>query len=350
MNRDLKRAAVALCSVVALAACSTGTTGDSTGNKPHVVDATIDESGALAGKRVLYVDAVPGNAILDGIAQGLAHELNAEGAEMVRVYQINAQNQIDLAAGAQRINEGIAQDVDAIVAFPIDVNAFRPGVKAANKAGIPIFIFQDLAGLDVTGKVAFPDIARGKETGLALAEAAGGKGTATVLSGVPTDNIEKAVAGAIEGLEEGGMKIVGDPNNQRNLKDDAPEAQRIAQAIFQKYPDLSALLVYNSASATGAIAAAKQAGLEGKVKIGNMSGEDTNVGQVKNGKLAVNFDFDGPAYGKVMSELVIRGLGGEKLDNEVVDGPLGGVYTKDNADEYVPWTERLTYIKIPSSY
>ncbi|WP_182376182.1 sugar ABC transporter substrate-binding protein [Nocardioides sp. WS12] len=350
MNRHLGRAALALCSIVALAACSTGTTGDSSGSRPDVVDATIDKSGDLAGKRVLYVDAVPGNAILDGIAQGLANELNAEGAEMVRVFQINAQNTLDLAAGAQRVNEGIAQDVDAIIAFPLDVNAFRPGVKAANEAGIPIFIFQDLAGLDVTGKVAFPDQARGKETGLALAEVAGGEGTATVLSGVPTDNIEKAVAGAIDGLEEGGMKIVGDPNNQRNLKDDAPEAQRIAQAIFQKYPDLSALLVYNSASATGAIAAAKQAGLEGKVKIGNMSGEDVNISQVKDGKLAVNFDFDGPAYGKVMSELVIRALSGEKLDNEVVDAPLADVYNEDNAADYVPWTERLTYVKIPSSY
>ena len=76
--------------------------------------------------RSLYVYGVPGNALLDGLAQGLAAELNKQGATMARVFQLNAQNQIDLAAGNQRINEGIVQGVDAIVTFPLDANAIRP--------------------------------------------------------------------------------------------------------------------------------------------------------------------------------------------------------------------------------
>jgi ribose transport system substrate-binding protein len=350
MNRHLIRAVLAIFAIVTLAACSTGTAGDSSGGGPALADASIDQSGSLAGKRVLYVDGVPGNALLDGLAQGLAAELNAQGAEMVRVYQINAQNQIDLAAGTQRINEGIAEGVDAIVTFPLDANAIRPGVNAANKAGIPIFTFQDLGGLDVTGKLAFPDEARGKASGEALAEIAGGEGKATVLSGIPTDNIEDAVAGAVAGLELGGMTLVGDPNNQRNLKDDAPEAQRVAQAIFQKHPDLAALVVYNSASATGAIAAAKQAGISDSVVIGTMAGEDTSIAQLEKGELALSYDFDGLAYGTEMAGLVGRSLSGEKLDNEVVEAPLGTVYTEDNVDDFVPWTEQITYVKIPSSF
>lgn len=349
MNNPPIRLLLALFVAVALAACATGTAGTSS-DGPDLSDAEIDESGALAGKRVLYVDGVPGNALLDGLAQGLAADLNAQGAEMVRVYQINAQNQIDLATGSQRINEGIAEGVDAIVVFPLDANAIRPGVEAAEKAGIPVFIFQDLGGLDVTGKLAFPDHERGRATGLALAELAGGEGTATVLSGIPTDNIEAAVAGAVEGLEEGGMTLVGDPDNQRNLKDDSPEAQRVAQAIFQKHPDLSALVVYNSASATGAIAAAKQAGVSDNVVIATMAGEDTSIAQVKNGELALSYDFDGLAYGAAMADMIIRSLSGEELDNEVVDAPLGTVYTADNVADFVPWTERITYVKIPSSF
>lgn len=82
----------------------------------------------------------PGNALLDGLAQGLAAELTKQGAKMARVFQLNAQNQIDLAAANQRINR-IAQGVDAIVTFPLDANATRSGRRRANKAGIPIFTF-----------------------------------------------------------------------------------------------------------------------------------------------------------------------------------------------------------------
>ena len=350
MKRFLTAPLLAGVTALALAACGTGTTADAgTGDKP-LAAASVDAHGALAGKKILYVDGVPGNALLDGLAQGLAAELNKQGATMARVFQLNAQNQIDLATGNQRINEGIAEGVDAIVTFPLDANAIRPGVEAANKAGIPIFTFQDLGGLDVTGKLKFPDAQRGEDTGKELAKLAGGKGEATVLSGIPTDNIEAAVGGAVKGLEAGGMKLVGDPNNQRNLKDDAPEAQRVAQTIFQKFPDLRALVVYNSASATGAIAAARQAGVSDKVVIGTMAGEDTNIAQVKKGTLALSYDFSGLDYGKAMAQLVERALSGEKLHNEVVEAPLGAVYTKSNVNDYKPWTERQTYIKIPSGF
>lgn len=347
----MKRTLPALvAAALALTACGTGSTGASGAGPSALKQANVDQAGPLHGKRVLYVDGVPGNALLDGLAQGLAARLNKEGAAVARVFQLNAQNQIDLSAGSQRINEGIAQKVDAIVTFPLDANAIRPGIAAARKAGIPVFTFQAIGGLDVTGKVAFPDEARGAVTGLGLAKLVGGAGKATVLSGIPTDNVEAAARGAVKGLEEGGLTLVGDPGNQRNLKDDAPEAQRVAQAIFQKTPDLKALVVYNSASATGAIAAAKEAGLAGKVQIATMAGEDTNIAQVKSGQLALSYDLDGLAYGTAMAGLVTRALTGEKLDNAVVDAPLGKIYTKDNVAGYVPWTKRQAYVQIPSTF
>lgn len=343
---------VTIAAAFALAACSTGTAGGTSaaGTAPAAqAPSAVNTDGPLAGKKVLYVDAVVGNPLMEGIAQGLALELRSQGAEVARVYQLNAQNQIDLAAGNQRINEGIASGVDAIVAFPLDGNAMRPGVTAAKEAGVPIFVFQDIGGLDVTGKLAFPDEARGKATGEALAKVAGGQGEATVLSGIPTDNVENAVRGAVAGLEAGGMTLVGDPNNQRNLKDDAPGGQVVAQAIFQKFPNLKALVVYNSASATAAIAAAKQAGMSDLV-IATMAGEDTNIDQVKAGTLALAYDFNALDYGKTMAELVARSLEGETLNNEVVQAPVGTLYSKDNVDQFVPWTQRVTYIDLPSTF
>jgi ribose transport system substrate-binding protein len=340
----------AVLATVALTACGTGSSGSGGAATVPAAKASVDAGGALAGKKILYVDAAPGNALLDGLAEGLAIDLNKQGAKVARVFQLNAQNQIDLAAANQRINEGIAQKVDAIVIFPLDANAVRPGVAAAKKAGIPVFVFQDLGGLDVAGKVRFPDQARGKATGEALAKLAGDSGKATVLSGLPTDNIENAVKGAVAGLKAGGMTLVGDPNNQRNLKDDAPEAQKIAQGIFANHPDLKALVVYNSGSATGAIAAAKQAGLANKVLIATMAGEDTNIAQVKDGQLALSYDLDGLKYGDVMASLVTQYLKGDKAAPAVADAPLGAIYTKDNVSTFVPWTARVSYIQIPSTF
>jgi ribose transport system substrate-binding protein len=350
MKRSSRLLAPVLLAALALTACSTGSAGSSSGQGAATATADVAADGPLTGKKVLYIDAAPGNALLDGLAQGLAIDLGKQGAEVARVFQLNAQNQIDLAAANQRINEGIAQKVDAIVIFPLDANAVGPGVQAAKDAGIPVFIFQDISSINATGKVAFPDEARGKTAGEALAEAAGGSGTATVLSGLPTDNIENAVKGGVAGLQSGGMTLVGDPNNQRNLKDDAPGAQAIAQAIFQNNPDLTALLVYNSASATGAIAAARQAGLDGKVLIGTMAGEDTNITQLQDGSLAVSYDLDGLKYGSVMAELVSGSLTGETPDGTVVDAPEGAVFTRDNADDFEPWTERVHYVDIPSTF
>jgi ribose transport system substrate-binding protein len=158
------------------------------------------------------------------------------------------------------------------------------------------------------------------------------------------------VAGAVEGLEAGGLKIVGDPANQRNLKDDAPGAQQIAQGIFAQHPDLDALVVYNSASATGAIAAAKQAGMLDQVKIATMAGEDANIEQLRTGELALSYDFDGTNYGKEMAQLVARSLEGEQLDNEVVEAPLGKIFTQDNVADFVPWPERIQYVELPHTY
>lgn len=347
MRRSIRSVLPAALLAVSLAACSTGSAGG--GDGQPAADASVAADGPLAGKKVLYIDAAPGNALLDGLAQGLAIDLAAQGADVARVFQLNAQNQIDLAAANQRINEGIAQGVDAIVIFPLDANAVGPGVAAAQEAGIPVFIFQDISSIEATGKVAFPDEERGRTAGEALAEAAGGSGTATVLSGLPTDNIENAVKGGVAGLEAGGMTLVGDPNNQRNLDDDAPGAQAIAQTIFQNHPDLTALLVYNSASATGAIAAARQAGVE-DVLIGTMAGEDTNIVQLQDGTLAVSYDLNGLEYGSTMAELVTGSLTGEIADGTVVEAPEGEVYTPDNADEFVPWTERVDYIDIPSTF
>ena len=146
------------------------------------------------------------------------------------------------------------------------------------------------------------------------------------------------------------MTLVGDPNNQRNLKDDAPEAQRIAMTIFQKNPNLRVLVVYNSASATGAIAAAQQAGVADKVLIATMAGEDTNVDQVKKGTLALTYDLNGLDYGKVMGQMVAKALSGTKMTNEVIDAPTGTIYTKDNVGTYIPWSQRLTYADIPSKF
>jgi ribose transport system substrate-binding protein len=350
MKRSFRLVAPVLLAALALTACSTGSAGSTSGQAAATAKADVATDGPLAGKKVLYIDAAPGNALLDGLAQGLAIDLAEQGASVARVFQLNAQNQIDLAAANQRINEGIAQKVDAIVIFPLDANAVGPGVQAAKDAGIPVFVFQDISSINATGKVAFPDEARGKTAGEALAEAAGGTGTATVLSGLPTDNIENAVKGGVAGLQSGGMTLVGDPNNQRNLKDDAPGAQAIAQAIFQNNPDLKALLVYNSASATGAIAAARQAGLEGKVLIGTMAGEDTNITQLQDGTLAVSYDLDGLKYGSVMAKLVTGSLTGATPDGTVVDAPAGAVFTKDNAGDFVPWTERVHYVDIPSTF
>ena len=351
-SRKLMSSMVAVVAALSMAACSSGSTGSggSATDAKTLAPAVKPTDGPLLGKKVLYVDAVPGNVLLDAIAQGLNASLTAEGASFARVFQLNAQNQFDLSAGNQRINEGVAQGVDAIILFPSAGPGAAPGVRAAHKAGIPVFTLEDREGLqDVEGALRFPDRARGEASGESLAELAGGSGEATVLSGVPTQNIDDAVNAAMDGLKKGGMTIVGDPENQRNLKDDAPEAQRIATSILQQHPKLKALMVFNAASATGAIAAARQLGRTDLV-IGTLGGEDANMEQIRKGELAMAYDFNGYEYGTTFGPIVAQYLQGDEFEHKVVDAPLGTLYTKENVDDYEPATSRFRYVKIPSGF
>ena len=345
----------ALAAVVAaatLVACSSGSTGNgsSASDSNTLAAPTKAADGPLKGKKVLYVDAVPGNPLLDGIAQGLYASLTAEGADFARVFQVNANNQFDLDAGNRRINEGIAEGVDAIILFPSAAAGAKPGIDAAHRAGIPIFTIEanrDLPGAD--GALRWPDAARGKEVAEAIAKAAGGSGEATVISGVPTQNINDAVHAAAEGLEAAGMTLVGNPDDQRNLQDDAPGAQKITTALLQQHPNLKALIVFNAGSATGAIAAARQLGRT-DVVIGTLGGEDSNIAQLKSGQLAVAYDFNAYAYGSTFGPLVADVLEGKMPESKTIDAPLGKLYTRDNADEYMPASERYRYVKIPSGF
>ncbi|WP_235734408.1 sugar ABC transporter substrate-binding protein [Nocardioides alcanivorans] len=350
--RKLMATLAALAATAMMAACSTGSTGNgsSASDSNTLAAPTKAPDGPLKGKKILYVDAVPGNPLIDGIAQGLHASLSAQGADFARVFQVNANNQFDLAAGNQRITEGIAQKVDAIILFPSAGAGAKPGIDAARNAGIPIFTIEANRDLpDVDGALRWPDAARGKEAAEALAEAAGGSGEAAVISGVATQNIDDAVQAAEEGLEAAGMTLVGDSEEQRNLQDDAPGAQEIATALLQQYPELKALMVFNANSATGAIAAARQLGRT-DVVIGTLGGEDANIDQLKSGQLAVAYDFNGYAYGTTFGPLAADVVQGKTLENKIIDAPLGKLYTEENADEYVPAAERFRYVKIPSGF
>src|SRR4029450_7657932 len=101
--RWLLPVALAATAAVTMTACSTGSAGSSSGQAAATATANVAADGALSGKKVLYIDAAPGNALLDGLAQGLAIDLAAQGADVARVFLLNAQKQIDLAAGSERI-------------------------------------------------------------------------------------------------------------------------------------------------------------------------------------------------------------------------------------------------------
>ncbi|WP_235734390.1 sugar ABC transporter substrate-binding protein [Nocardioides alcanivorans] len=344
--------AAAVLTAATLSACSgtTSTAGTDRSISCTPTDPTVDSSGPLAGKTITYVGGVPGVVLLDGIAQGLATSLNELGANVVGVYQLNAQNKFDLGAANQRMREAIAQKVDAIVLFPLDANSVRLGIEEAKAAGIPVFVFQDIDGVEATGKVAFPDEERGREVAEAFAKVVGG-GEAAIISGPPSDNVDDAVKGTERGLEAGGMTIVGDADNQRNMTADAANAQKIAQGILAKNPDLDGLVVFNAESATGAIAAAKQAGVADHLKIATLAGEDINMAQVEDGQISMAFDFNGIAIGQTMAaELIAPYLETGSVQQSTVKAPLGELYTSENVEDFTSWCERIQYVNLPSTY
>jgi galactofuranose transport system substrate-binding protein len=207
------------------------------------------------------------------------------------------------AKQASDVNSMIAQGVDAIFLPPREDKPLVPVIKAAAKAGIPVFLIdRDVdhtmakPGEDYVTFIGSDFVEEGQRVAAWLAKAAGGKAKIIELEGTtgasPANDRKKGFDGAIKKWP--GMTILASQSGDF-ARD---KGRQVAQTLLLAHPDATAIYAHNDEMAIGAIAALEAAGkTPGKdVIVVSIDGEKDGVQAIIDGKLAATCECN-PRFG-----------------------------------------------------
>lgn len=311
---------------------------------------TQADGGDEATKTVWYADVMDSNPVAVAIAQGMNQTLAENDLKMVRSLAIDTTTgNIDLGAQAQGLTRAIATNPAAIAYFMLDASAARPQVEEALGKDIPVFAAFGKPDFEVNGFIALYDEDQGYVSAKYLADHLQGGDKVAILGGPATQNVLAEEKGATRALEEAGLEIVGDVEQQRNLTDGAAGGKEVMQGILQQNPDIKGVWVYNDDSAMGAIAAAKQAGVE--VLFTSRNGTSDAIAAVKAGDLLGTCDIQPAKLGALLGQAIADQVNGTTTftNSQQIDAPPADdcMVTKDNVNEWKAPEELIQYAEIP---
>lgn len=192
---------------------------------------------------------------------GLQGEANKNNYQLI----ITA-GDFDVGKQISEIEDFIARKVDAIIVCPADSRGIGPGIKEANKAGIPVFT-ADIASQegDVVCHIASDNVAGGRLAGEYLGKALNGKGKVAIIDEPTVTSVLDRVQGFREALAKfPGITIVADVRGQA-VRDKAMQA---SADVLQAHPQLDGIFGINDDSALGALDAVQQFKRKGIIIVG----------------------------------------------------------------------------------
>lgn len=203
-------------------------------------------------------------------------------------------NESDLAQQVSLVEQVMATGVKVIVIAPADSKSLLPVVKRAQDQGIVVINIDnkfDQATLDKMGiTIPFvgPDNREGaKMVGDYLAKDLTKGDEVAIIGGIPSAfNGQQRQAGFEDAMKEAEMTIV---STQAGDWEQA-KAATVAAAMLSEHPNLKAILCANDSMALGAVAAVRQAGKEGQVKVVGFDNISAARDMIKNGSMLATAD------------------------------------------------------------
>jgi ribose transport system substrate-binding protein len=244
---------------------------------------------------------------------------------------------MDVKKQSDQIDDFIAKNVTAIVLVPCDRLSVGPAVKAANKAGIPVFTVDAKCaaeGAKIEGHVGTDNFQGGELAGKAMIDALGKKGGKVLILDfkkanscvLRVDGFKKVIdahninaAGKIEVVSE------LDGNGERTKG-----YQSTADAL-QAHTDLDAIFAINDPSALGAYTAVKEAKREDNIKIIGFDGQPDAKQAIKDGWIHADPIQHPDKMGEQIVQLIMKYQAGEKFEAETLIPAT--LYTKVEADK-----------------
>lgn len=261
-------------------------------DKPVIGIAVADQ------KSLFYVAALDG---MKAAAEAAGYKV------VVAVANNDSQEQVN------QVENLLVQDIGVLVFISQDSTAAAAGVKAANKAGVPV-IAVDQRPETGEGKIATyiatDSVKAARDLCTWMFEKMGGKGQIAILHGVSGSTAEiQRTQGCQEALAKyPDVKVVA----EQTANWDETEAYKATQNILTANPDLAAVFAESDAMSLGAAKAAREAGRKDMISVG-IDGFPTMFDGIKAGLTQATMAQIPYKMGQMGVENAIRVLNGETL-------------------------------------
>lgn len=331
-----------LCTVMTvtiLAGC-----GSSNDNGPaEVAGETAEEAGETAENSSETAEVDEAQKLTFGyLINDMSHEWYqniVKGAQAraseVNVELLTADAAMDVSKQVSQAENMITQGVDALIITPIDVSALANVIAEAKEAGIPVISESNVIEGAVT-YVGIDNVSASKQAGIWFAEYAKENGIdpQILIVGQPAyADCRQRVEGFKAGMDESGIEytivqeVDGNGSKETSLE--------VSQDAITAHPEVNVIFGINDNSATGGMAAYKEAGLDESALtvIGfgfeGVVGREALLGDTPYKAAVAMF----PDYmGVSLIDAAVKAAKGEDLPDNYESGTV--VITKDNFSDF----------------
>lgn len=318
-TRSMAMAATA-CTALALSACGSAEGGTS-------------GSASAAGKTVCYVTAAASHPYVTP-----ANEAMEKAATEAGVKQIVLSQEFDAQKGTDQLNTCIGRNVDGIVLWPLDPEAYISGLAKAKAAGIPVVLINSPMSEEADQYIASftgPDVVEeGKLSAQAMHEALDGKGNVIIIAGqAGNGTTEGRTQGFIDELEELGSDI--SVLETVNADFDQQKALVASRDLLTRFGDkIEGVYANDDTMARGFIKANQEAGNKIDPVIIGINGQKDAFASIESGEMFATILQSPIADGKLAMETIVKAMEGETVEKRI---PIDlTVITKENVGDVEP--------------
>jgi ribose transport system substrate-binding protein/inositol transport system substrate-binding protein len=252
---------------------------------------------------------------LSGAVQEKAKELGAD------LTVFDARNEI--AQQISQVETAVTQGYTGIVIEPAAITGLDPALKAAKEAGLKVVtVVQKVSGQSALDAfVGVDPVGSGEMQMTNVAKAIGGKGNIALLLGPLGSDAQIGRTKGYENVLAKYPDIKVAFQQTANWRTD--EALKLTENWLQTGTPLAAIVANNDDMALGAVKAAKDAQLTGKINITGIDAVPNALAAVKEGSLSASLSEGVKDQGMIAMETVVKLANGEKVPATIsVDSTL----------------------------
>ena len=217
------------------------------------------------------------------------------------------------------MEDAITSGAAGLACCCIDLEAVTAGIKDANKAGIPVVMFNtitELEGVDVYAYSGYNQYNGGAKIADWVNEQCDGKANVAIIEGLPSDYTTQRMGGFVDRCAEvyPDIKLVasqpGDWVREKGMN--------AAMDMIQAHPEINVIYGLSDEMALGAVQACKQLNRDDIICVG-LDGNPNAFESVKAGELTATLDCGPVAIGANAIKAVAEAIDGVAREEKVIE-------------------------------